>query len=218
MTSDATNYYVVITNLFNSAASSPMMLTVITSPGLGTNLLPSENITQSEDLTLTFDVTNPPPLSFQWYFSNSVNTNIQIGTGSTYSQLVVQTNNTGLYSVTATNLAGSTNGSTYLTVLVPPWIRQQPASVATNSGATVTFTNSAFGTTNLSYQWFENGTNAISWATNTSLTLTNVQTTNAGGYSVIVSNIAGSKHERMGLAFDYKWKRRYKWLGNRHST
>jgi len=191
-TSDTGGYYAVVANLFNAITSRTAELTVLARPNFATNLPSSENITQSEDLTLTFDVTNPPPLSFQWFFSNSINTNIQIGADSIYSQLVVQTNNTGLYSVTATNLAGSTNGSTYLTVLVPAWITQQPATVATNAGATVKFTSLASGTTNLYYQWFENGTSAISWATNASLTLTNVQMTNAGGYSVIVSNIAGT--------------------------
>jgi RHS repeat-associated protein len=190
--SDAGNYYVVITNLFNSTASSTMTLTVVAPPDFATNLLPSENIIQSEDLTLTFDITNPPPLFFEWYFSNSiVNTNIESGSNPSYTQLVVQTNNAGLYSVTVTNLAGSTNGSSFVTVLVPPWITQQPMSIFANAGTTVTFTNSAFGTTNLGYQWLENGTN-ITGATNVTLTLTNILMSNAGGYSVVVSNIAGT--------------------------
>ena len=44
---------------------------------------------------------------------------------------------------------------------------------------------------NFSYQWEWNGTN-IDYATNSFLTLTNVQVTNDGSYTVIVSNPAGS--------------------------
>jgi RHS repeat-associated protein len=195
-TSDSGTYYVVVTNLFNSATSSNATLTVLTSPNFATNLPPSENITQSVDLTLTFAVTNPPPLFFEWYFSNSVvgPTIVEIGYGdSTYTQLVVQTNNAGLYSVTVTNLVGSTNGSSLVNVLVPPWISQQATNLTVTQGSNATFSISAYGTTNLSYQWYENGTtNLISWATSNSMTLTNVQGTNAGGYFCVVSNLAGT--------------------------
>jgi hypothetical protein len=44
----------------------------------------------------------------------------------------------------------------------------------------------------LSYQWLFNETNVIAGATNATLTLSNVQFTDAGNYSVIVTNAAGS--------------------------
>jgi hypothetical protein len=43
----------------------------------------------------------------------------------------------------------------------------------------------------LSYQWYDNGV-AIANATNATLTLTGIQFTNAGLYSVVVSNAFGS--------------------------
>ncbi|HEX3716348.1 MAG TPA: LamG-like jellyroll fold domain-containing protein [Verrucomicrobiae bacterium] len=49
----------------------------------------------------------------------------------------------------------------------------------------------AEGTVPLSYQWLFDGS-AISGATNSSLALTNLQTTNSGSYSLLVSNIAGT--------------------------
>ena len=49
----------------------------------------------------------------------------------------------------------------------------------------------ADGTTALNYQWNFNGTN-IDWATNASLTITNVQLSQAGNYSVLVTNVFGS--------------------------
>jgi hypothetical protein len=58
-------------------------------------------------------------------------------------------------------------------------------------GDTATFTVMAGGTPPLSYQWNFNGTN-ISGATNTLLTLTNVQSSQAGNYAVLVTNTLGS--------------------------
>ena len=77
-------------------------------------------------------------------------------------------------------------------VVVPPAITTQPISQTVTAGADVTFTVVATGTAPLTYQWQKNGVN-ISGATNSSLTLTSVgSTSNAGTYTVIVSNSAGS--------------------------
>jgi len=54
-----------------------------------------------------------------------------------------------------------------------------------------TFTVQADGTPSLFYQWYFNDTNLIAGATNASLTLTNLQLTNAGNYSVTVTNLYG---------------------------
>jgi hypothetical protein len=48
------------------------------------------------------------------------------------------------------------------------------------------------GTKPLGYQWYFNVTNAIANATSNLLTLTNVRLSDAGGYSVTVTNAAGS--------------------------
>jgi hypothetical protein len=53
------------------------------------------------------------------------------------------------------------------------------------------FSVTASGTGPLSYQWNLNGT-ALPGATSSTLTLTSPQLTDAGGYSVVVANIAGS--------------------------
>src|ERR1044071_6060756 len=70
----------------------------------------------------------------------------------------------------------------------PPVIVTQPQSVTVNQGGTASFSVVASGNENLSYQWTFNTTNLISGAIDSSLTLTNVQATNAGVYAVIVSN------------------------------
>ena len=44
----------------------------------------------------------------------------------------------------------------------------------------------------LAYQWYFNTNTPVANATNATLTLANVQATNAGVYSVVVTNLAGS--------------------------
>ncbi len=69
-------------------------------------------------------------------------------------------------------------------------ITNQPQSQAIVAGNSVTFTVGATGTP-LYYQWLFNGTNAIAGATSSSYTISSVAATNAGVYSVIVSNANG---------------------------
>jgi hypothetical protein len=77
------------------------------------------------------------------------------------------------------------------TSVTAPAITTQPASQTVTTGASATFTVAASGTAPLSYQWRFNGSN-ISGATSASYTLSNAQSANAGSYSVVVSNSAGS--------------------------
>jgi sugar lactone lactonase YvrE len=71
-------------------------------------------------------------------------------------------------------------------------ILTQPVSQVVPQGTNVTFAVTAGGIAPLSYQWCLNGTNVLGGATNASLTLEDVQTTDAGGYSVVITNAAGS--------------------------
>ena len=72
-----------------------------------------------------------------------------------------------------------------------PRLPIQPLSQSVSQGANVTFVVSATGVAPLSYQWHFNEA-AITGAAKRTLILTNVQPVDAGGYSVVVTNIAGS--------------------------
>lgn len=74
---------------------------------------------------------------------------------------------------------------------IAPSFTTQPQSQTVTAGAAVTFTAAASGTPAPAYQWKKDGAN-ISGATTTSLTLPNVQPANAGTYTVVASNSAGS--------------------------
>lgn len=70
----------------------------------------------------------------------------------------------------------------------PPAIAGQPQSQLVTITSNATFTVAATGTPPLSYQWFFNGTNALPGATNSTLSIANVQEVHVGSYSVRVSN------------------------------
>lgn len=59
-------------------------------------------------------------------------------------------------------------------------------------GTDVTFQGVAAGTAPFYYQWFFNGTNAVSNATSASLALTNVTAGQSGSYTLVVSNALGT--------------------------
>ncbi len=109
----------------------------------------------------------------------------------------------GNYSMTLqawenTNATG--NGSpTYTYVInvtgsaanVPPAITTQPLSQTVTAGALVTFSSAASGSPTPTYQWNFNGA-AITGATGSSYSISSAQATNAGSYTVIATNSAGS--------------------------
>lgn len=138
----------------------------------------------------TFNVTGggAVALSYQWYFNN-----VKI-TGATASALTVtnsQATNAGSYFVIITNAAGAaTSAPVALTVQVPPVVTVPPASQLVAQGSNVFFTVVATGTPTLFYQWQFNGSNVVG-ASTTALSRTNLQPADAGGYAVVVSNVAG---------------------------
>src|SRR5206468_12140553 len=66
-----------------------------------------------------------------------------------------------------------------------------PQNQTVVAGSDAGFTATATGTPPLSYQWQFKGTNIAS-ATGTSLTLPSVQSSQAGTYTVVVTNASGS--------------------------
>lgn len=80
---------------------------------------------------------------------------------------------------------------TYSNNETPPSITEQPGSAGGIEGDNVTITVVASGT-GLSYQWKKNGNN-ISGANSSTLTLSNIQSSDAGVYTVVVSNEFGSE-------------------------
>jgi hypothetical protein len=72
-----------------------------------------------------------------------------------------------------------------------PYFITQPQSQSAYVASNATLFVASGGTSPLNYQWQFNGTNIAS-ATATNLTLTNLQTTNSGSYTIVITNIVGA--------------------------
>ncbi len=72
-----------------------------------------------------------------------------------------------------------------------PVISSQPASTSAVVGGTASFSVTASGTPEPTYQWRKNGVE-IPGATSSTLELSNVQTSDAGNYTVVATNSGGS--------------------------
>jgi hypothetical protein len=77
----------------------------------------------------------------------------------------------------------------------PPEIVTQPADRTAYVGETVSFAVAAIGASPLGYQWRKNEA-PLTDKTNATLVLPNLQTTDAGEYSVVVSNVVGTATSR----------------------
>jgi alpha-tubulin suppressor-like RCC1 family protein len=78
-----------------------------------------------------------------------------------------------------------------------PAFTMQPLSQTNASGTTAAFQVATTGTLPISYQWFLNGTprsdgGRITGSATTNLAITNLQVSDAGNYTVVVANVAGS--------------------------
>ena len=77
------------------------------------------------------------------------------------------------------------------TLAFAPAITTQPSSSTVISGGAASFSVVASGTSPLAYQWKKDGS-SISGATSSTYTIASTQTTDAGSYTVVVTNSAGS--------------------------
>jgi len=140
--------------------------------------------------------TGTPPLSYQWVL-NSLGNRLSGATNDTLVLPNVQASNAGNYRVIVTNDTGSVlSASARLTVVFPPVITNQPASLACIRGNPVTFRVGAGGTPPLAYQWYFNDT-GLPDQTNASLILPSVGDLDAGEYTVTVINSYGAATSRV---------------------
>ena len=127
------------------------------------------------------------PMTYQWMFDG---TNLPAGTNSVLEIPNVQFSQAGGYSVIVSNMFGATTNSDMTLNVLPVLISAQPTNQTALIGGSITLNVKTTGQNPLTYQWRLNGTNLVS-RTNSSLTLTNAQFVDAGGYSVAVSNTFG---------------------------
>ena len=149
----------------------------------------SQTVAVGGNTSFSVTASGATPISYQWQLGGAAITG---ATNTTLSLTNVQAAQAGNYTVIVTNSVASVTSTTaVLTVAGSPAIVAQPASQSVVAGANVSFNVTASGAPPLIYQWQFNGT-AIAGATGSNLALAGVEPANAGNYTVIVTNSAGS--------------------------
>ncbi len=188
---DAGAFQVVATNSYGDTLSSQRTLSVTPTPTRISSLTPSQTILLGQPVTFTVVGAGTGPLSYQWKKNAA---NVPGATNTTLTFAAVTTTDAGSYSVTVSNQTSSfTSAESALTVstAAPPVISTQPTGATAIAGSSVTLNVGATGTATLSYQWRKDGA-PVAAATGPSLVLNVVQNTDAGNYSVVVTNSAGN--------------------------
>jgi hypothetical protein len=152
----------------------------------------AKTVTAGQAATLTAGAAASPAPSYQWSRNGVA---IAGATAATITLTSAQPSDAGSYTVTVTNAAGSvTSSAATLTVSNVPAIATQPVSVTVVSGVTAVFSVTATNSPT-SYQWRRNGVNVPSTtigANGPTLLLTAATAAQAGAYTVVATNSAGS--------------------------
>ena len=86
----------------------------------------------------------------------------------------------------------------YTVAALAPTVMTHPRNHSALRGTNVIFNSLAIGDAGTGYRWLLNGV-TVPGATNSSLNLTNLQSTNAGNYAIVVTNFSGSTTSRVGV-------------------
>ncbi len=139
--------------------------------------------------SFTVSVCGTPPFTYQWRFNGAP---IPNATNAIFTIVGARVSDAGEYGVVVSNPAGSvTSQAALLVVQFPPVIVAHPQPVTVVRDQTATFSVTAGGTAPFSYQWRFNGA-TMPGRTNSSLVIFPALTSDAGNYSVLVQNTAGT--------------------------
>jgi hypothetical protein len=176
-------------------ASAPATLTVLKVPTIVSQPV-SVSIAPSNDVTFRVVATSEhPPITYQWLL-NGVNLPSQTSNTLTIPNVQLPLNGNKYVVVVTDQIGSATSLPAVLTVLVKPVILSQPLSQTVLVGDTVSFSVAVTGTTPFGYKWIARQTNGSTRVLANfgqgmpSITLTNVQLTNTGTYTVSVTNVA----------------------------
>ena len=92
----------------------------------------------------------------------------------------------------AANAGGPNSGGTVFRLQLTPLINTQPQNFTTTNGSSASFSISAASDSALAYQWYFNTNTLLAGQTGSSLNLASATNTDAGAYTVVVSDFIGS--------------------------
>jgi len=185
---DASNYYVEVTNSCGTTNSNNALLTV-NQPVAITSQPNNINICDNSSATMSLTVSGTNPITYQWF---AMSDTITGATNNTYTINNTDTSDEGDYFVIASNLCNSIQSYTVsINIDASPSVISQPSNTTVCSGSSSLFSVGADGATPLIYQWYDvNG--EIIGANNTNYIISQSSPNDAGTYYVKVSNNCGN--------------------------
>ena len=184
-----TTYYIVVDGY--NGATGPAQLNINNGATVAVAAAPvDQTVWATSNATFAVTAHGAAPITYQWQYAGA---SIANATNSAYTVTNASAGKAGAYTVIVSNIVSSTNVSANLSLYTPPAVTTDVTNQTAVAGTNVTFLCAASGTAPLSYQWRlgSPGTNFVG-ATNSSLTLTNVQSANAGSYRCVITNAAGA--------------------------
>lgn len=192
--SDGGAFSVVVSNIVGTVRSPSALLVVTPKASAPTIVAPPANVTTLSGNAVKFSVSasGTTPLTYQW---RKDGTAISGATGASIQLNNIQPSDAGNYVVVVTNSLGTaTSAPAILTITnnaTAPTIVVQPISQSVPIGGIATFGVSVSGTAPFQYQWWKNG-KALSGATSATFTVDVDHASDAGSYSVTITNSAGT--------------------------
>ena len=152
-----------------------------------------QTVTPGASVTFTVTVTATGTATYQWQvsYNNMPAVDIVGATLSTLTVSPVSASNAGVYTVIATDSGGHTTSNPATLTVVSPIFVTQPQSQTVPVGYSVTFSVTISDQGSPTFQWQKGGVD-IPGATSISYTINSVVLSDAGDYTVIASNTAGS--------------------------
>lgn len=192
--SQAGDYTATVTNAGGSVTSSAARLTVQAPPTLPVIATPptGQSVAVGGTVTLSVVASGEGTLSYAWQKNGFP---VLGATAATLTIPNAQVADSGTYTVVVSNAAGSVTSAPVTvavsTSLTPPVVVTPPVGAAVPLGAPVSFSVVASGTAPLAFAWRREGA-LIPGATGAVLSIVSAQESDAGSYTVTVSNGAGS--------------------------
>lgn len=185
-------YTITVTNAAGTVTSSGLTLTVSSAEAPRIYGLPSvQNLEYGSYINVYPSVSGTTPITYAWFKDGVV---IAGATSSSFYKSALTSADSGIYTLTATNVAGSATSDPMVVnvrAAIAPTISFSSSTVVTPYGQTLSLSPSIYGTSPMTYQWKRNNV-VIPNATSSSYYKSETNFADAGNYTLTVTNAAGS--------------------------
>jgi len=137
------------------------------------------------NVTLAVNASGSGPISYAWQFDGTI---LSGATNDTLTINNMQASEAGTYTVVMNNSVSVVTAQAVVSFGNPIFITSPPQSQVAGPGTNITLAVNATGSGPISYAWQFDGT-ILNGETNSALTITNMQASEAGTYTVAISNL-----------------------------